>query len=236
MKGLLSLYYYENARAQELFTRILESDPTNISALWGMAELQHRNHNYASCKDSIEKILRDEPTFSPAYVTLGFNEFVQAKFDNAIIYAHKTLAISNPKIAHARAAAYILLAACKGMKAAKASYFSKIMLGPQIFKHIDQAHALMPDTPEVLFGSGICYMLAPHMFYGNDVKAKELFLESIEKRPAFPDVYVRLAQLYKRQNDHARSQALIQQAMQRDPQNVLLKDFLQKKNVFITQS
>jgi len=234
LKGLVALYYYDDQTAQRIFKELLDHTPGSVSALWGIAELHRRAHRYEACRSTIDKLLAIEPAFSPAYVTLGFNAFVQAQFDDAITYAHQALAIKKPRIEHARASAHILLAACNGIRATNASYFSKIVLGPQIMHHINKAQSLMPDTAEVLFGAGVCYLLAPKIFFGDDAKAERHLQRSIALRPLFPDGHVRMSQLLMRKGETNKADELLKKARALDPENELLLDFITKTNRFIT--
>ena len=92
----------------------------------------------------------------------------------------------------------------------------------------------MPDTAEVLFGAGVCYMLAPKIFFGDDTKAKRYLEQSIALRPLFPNGHVRLAQLARRTDDQQQFHASLAQARTLDPNNELLIDLISKANRFVT--
>jgi tetratricopeptide (TPR) repeat protein len=102
--------------------------------------------------------------------------------------------------------------------------FSKLLHGRSIFPFLRKAQSLRPDSPEVLFGLGSFYLLAPVIVGGDRNKAEDYLKRAIERDPLFADAYVRLGQLYGSRGDEKSYAAYIAKALQIDPLNELALD------------
>lgn len=234
VKALLDLYYYNNAEAQNGLLSMRTNNNYGLSAEWALAEIDARSHNYKTARNDLEALLREHPEFSPARASLGFMDYSLGNFDTAMQQAENILEGEHTDDVISQTAAHLLFAACLGIKIYNASYAKKIIHGPRVLYHIAKAHHLIPNSPNVLFAEGVCYMLAPKFIFGSDTKAYELIERSIKERPRFADAYVRLAQLERRKNNPKKEQALLDKAKTLDPHNELLKDYLSRTNIFLT--
>lgn len=223
--GLVYLNGYQHANAKNVFFRILERDPNCFEAKWGVAECLRREHDYDKSVPLLEKIIKDHPKFSPAYITLAYIKYIQGKFDASIVLTGKVINHQSENVDKANfLRAHGLYAAAKGMIAHYGGPVSKAINGAGVWKHLGIIQELAPDSAVVNFGLGSYYMLIPVAFNRDLDKAKAYLEKAINKDPLFPDPYVRLAQIYQYEGDKKKYEENIVKALALDPKNELALD------------
>ncbi|MDD4294425.1 MAG: hypothetical protein PHP69_02805 [Candidatus Omnitrophica bacterium] len=225
--AIIYLNAKQDTDAQEIFFRIIKNDPSIFQAQWGLAEILRRQKYYTDSEKILAQIIEEHPFFSPAYISLAYLKYTQADFKQV-----QRLAITVIKNGPARsdtdtlARAYTIYAGAKGLIASKGGPMAKIINGTQVLPNLKRAETLKPNDPEVLFGLGNFYFLAPKIAGGDITKSVEYFEKCTKKDPLLTDAYVRLAQIYKAKKDKAKYKFYINKAQSIDPENELLKDEL----------
>ena len=232
--GLVYLNQHKDSQAAETFKKILQIDPNNIEAKWGIAESLRRQHKLEESEKMLSKIIKTEPDFFPVYISLAYLKYTQLDFKGSLKLAYKVLEQGESKLDLSNyVRAYLLIAGNKGMLAHYGGPLSKIANGTAILPNLKKAQRLQPDSPGVLFGLGSFYFLAPTIAGGNKAKALEYLHKVIEVDPLFTDAYVRLAQIYRMKNDMDKYKTYIKKAEEIDPQNILLVDMKNNRCRFI---
>lgn len=226
---LLALVYlnvHKNKEAGDAFSLMLSKNPGSIQAKWGLAEVMRRQQKIEESENMLKEIIRYDPKFWPAYITLAYVKYTKQQFDEAVKIAAKVLKVDREQIDISNyTRAYLIIGGAKGMIASRGGPISKIINGTQVLPNLKKAENLQPDSAVVSFGLGSFYFLAPKIAGGNRQKAKEYLEKAIEEDPLFADAYIRLAQLYKMQGDEEKSQIYLNKALDIDPENTLVQDF-----------
>lgn len=224
--GLVYISGHKDKQAGEVFNKIIALDPENIGARWGAAEVLRRQHRTGESEKMLNKIIKTDPGFSPAYITLAYVKYTQMDFNKSVRLALKVIKQGRQNVDLSNyVRAYLLLAGAKGMIASRGGPLSKIINGTAVFPNLKKAQRLQPDSPLVLFGLGSFYFLAPRIAGGNIDKAGEYLEKAIKIDPLFTDAYVRLAQIYKAKGDDEKFRKYLNKAREVDPDNALLRDF-----------
>lgn len=223
--GLVYLNQYKTLAAQKVFESILKSDSQSLEAKWGMAEIDRRMRKTQESKTLLEEILKQAPDFAPAQVSLAYIEYIQFNFKQTVQLAAQVLQAGRDKVDLSNLVrAYGLYAGAKGMIAYYGGPLSKVINGTFVLSTLRKAEKLDPQAPGVLFGLGSYYLLAPP-FLGRDLNAAEKYLKAgIARDPKFPDIYVRLAQVYQLQGNEKTYLTYLNKALEIDPQNELALD------------
>jgi tetratricopeptide (TPR) repeat protein len=223
--GLVYLNGYQHLQAKDIFLKMLARDPNSFEAKWGVAECLRREHDYEKSVPMLEEIIKTNPSFSPAYITLAYIRYIQGKFDASIILTGKVINHQQENVDKANfLRAHGLYAAAKGMIAHYGGPLSKAINGAGVFKHLGIIQKLAPDSAVVNFGLGSYYMLIPVAFNQDLDKAKTYLEKTIAEDPLFPDPYVRLAQIYKKKGDYQKYEEYLAKALALDPKNELALD------------
>jgi len=179
-------------------------------------------------------VLRDNPNFSPALISLAYIKYFQMNFKDSVRLALKVIEQGQDQMDlsnYTRALA--MYAGAKGMLAHYGGIFSKAIDGLAVKPNLDKAQKLQPNSATVLFGLGSFYLLAPKIAGGNKSKAQEYFNQALKLDPLFADVYVRFAQLAKIKGDEQKYDFYMNKALELDPQNELAQDTISKRCKFI---
>jgi len=228
-RALFHLYYYESEIAEAMFKAILLKDPTNVTARWGIADLEKRYHNPAESEVFLRTIIDEYPAFAPAYVSLGYCLYFQDKYEEGQEIGELIVQANFPVDTLSLSDAHLLLSACKGTLVLQKPLSKQMFLGPMIMIHINKALKLMPGTPAPLFTKGTSYLKAPNLFICAYDKAERYLLEAQKKRPLFASVYVRLAEVYEALEQFEQRDANLELATSIDPQNNLLLSYWAKR-------
>jgi len=225
--GLVYLNEHKDSAAREVFIKIISMDPAVYEAEWGLAEVLRRNKKLDESEAILTRLIKEEPDFTPSYITLAYLKYTQTKFNQAVSLASQVIRQGKEASDLSNfTRAYLIYAGAKGMIASRGGPISKLINGTQVLPNLKKAENLQPDSAEVLFGLGNFYFLAPHIAGGNLNKAKDYLKKAIEVDPLLIDAYVRLAQTYRALGDKERYEYYLKKAIVMDSDNELVKDEL----------
>ncbi len=223
--GLVYLNAHKDDDAYRIFTNLIANNLQMSEARWGQAESLRRKHQISQAQRLLENVIREDPQFSPALISLAYIKYFQMDFLNAAHLAAQVIRLGQDKSDLSNfVRAYALYAGAKGMLAHYGGIFSKAIDGLAVKANLDKAYRLQPRSPAVLFGLGSYYLLAPGIVGGNKARAGEYLQEALKVDPNFADVYVRLAQLAKGQGNFGRYQQYLTKALELDPGSELALD------------
>jgi Tfp pilus assembly protein PilF len=224
--ALAYLRQHKDDKAKAEFDRILKRDFSIDEARWGLAEIMRRRHKLSEAEKLLEDIITARPEFSPAYISLAYIKFIRLDFDRAVqlskIVMHQGASGKTDPADYARG--YTMFAGAKGIIAHNAGPLSKLINGTVVLPALKRAQQIKPDSAQVLYGLGAFYLLAPGLSGGDLIESEGHLKKAIEKDPSFPDVYVRLAQVYKLKGDEVEYEVCMKKALELDPQNELALD------------
>jgi tetratricopeptide (TPR) repeat protein len=228
--GLVYLNMYKINEADGVFLDMLQLNPKSVEAKWGHAEVLRRRHRLDQSRVILGEIVKQNPEFSPASITLGYLLYEKKDYDGAIRLAIRVLKQGPGKVDLSNyVRAYLIIASSKGMIALAGGPFSKLINGMQVLPYLKKAEKLEPESAGVAFGLGSYYVLAPP-FTGGDKKKGLGYLEkAVRLDPQFVDVYARLAEFYQAQGDRERYHFYLNKAQELDPENELLLE-VEKEN------
>jgi len=223
--ALVYLAGHKNAEADGIFDELLAGSPGAVEFRWGKAEVLRRGHQADKSRKMLEEILKAEPHFAPAYNSLAYIRHASADFPGSVALAQKVIAMGRDKVDRADyAKAYLMAAGGKGMIAHYGGPLSKVLNGSAVFPLLKKAESLRPDCPEVLFGLGNFYFLAPVVAGGNKKKALDYFERAVRRDPLLADAYVRIAQTYRALGDKGKYEEYLSRALSIEPDNILASD------------
>mgnify|MGYP001171489175 CR=1 FL=1 len=232
--GLVYFNLHRDNEAKASFSEILSRNPGIIEAQWGIAEALRRQHKLGEADVILNKVIMDNPEFSPAYISLAYIKYILMDFNASVRLSLEIIKRGREKSDLSNfTRAYSMYAGAKGMIAHYGGPLSKAVNGLAVKPNLEKAFKLQPDSAAVLFGLGSYYFLAPVIAGGDKNKAEDYLRRAIEADPLFADAYVRLAQLYKVRGDNERYEFYINKAFSLDPNNILLLDHKSGRCKFI---
>jgi len=205
------------------FEEILSSDPDNLSAMWGEAEIKRRDRKYIEAEDILKKIISRNPNHAAALISLAYIRYKDGRLDDALNMAHKAL-LSSEATAQDKALAYMMFGTINSRRSSQGWFLSKIRYGTQIKCYFLKAGELSSDLPEVHLGLGSFYLLAPGIAGGNLDKAIEELECAVKIAPGFATANARLAQAYKKKGDAEKYKFYVSRALELDPENEVLAE------------
>ncbi len=223
--ALAYLKQYDHRQAREIFRAILEAEPENLRAQWGAAECLRRFYNFEESEKLLDGVIRQDPDFSPAYLTRAYIAYLKMDFGRSARLAYAVMKQGRENVdLDNYVRAYALYAGAQGMAAYYGGPLSKVVHGTAVLRYLKHAEELAPDSPAVYFGMGSYYLLVPP-FLGRDPDKAIGYLEkAVAAAPFFSDVYVRLAQAYKLKDRRDLYEKYLDKALQIDPENILALD------------
>ncbi|MFA4984180.1 MAG: tetratricopeptide repeat protein [Candidatus Omnitrophota bacterium] len=223
--GLIYLNQHKDAQARNMFSEILKMQPDLLEARWGTAEVLRREHELKKSRKILEEIIKSEPKFSPAYISLAYIDYLEGDFEGAASLAEKVLKQGREAVDLSNyVRAYLILGGAKGMIAHYGGPLSKVINGTAVLPNLKKAQELKPNSPEVFFGMGGFYLLAPGLA-GGDINLAIVYLEkAVKADPMFADAYVRLGEAYKIKGNNAKHELYLRKALEIDPKNELALD------------
>lgn len=232
--GLVYLNAHRDSEAGRVFERLQALLPGSFEAQWGLAEVWRRQHDLNRAEPVLEKLVKENPGFAPAFISLAYIRYTRMDFKGCVRLAYQVLGLGREQVDTSNyVRAYLLVAGGKGMLAHYGGPVAKVANGTAVLPNLKKAQSLQPDSPAVLFGLGSFYFLAPGVAGGDKKKAQQYLEKAVQKDPYFADAHVRLAQLYKINGDQARYEASIETVKRIDPQNALFLDMESKECKFI---
>ena len=220
--ALVYLNMYKINEADGVFLDMLQLDPKSVEAKWGHAEILRRRHKLDQSRAILEEIVKKNPEFSPATITLGYLLYEKKDYEEAVHLMAKVLKQGAREVDLSNyVRAYLIMAGSKGMLATTGGIFSKLVNGVQVLPYLRKAEKLQPKSAGVAFGLGCFYVLAPSFVGGDKKKGLALLEKSIKIDPQFADAYARLAQFYRDKGDKEKYHSYLDKALELDPQNEL---------------
>ena len=223
--GLVYLNEHKNSQAMGVFQRLLTQNPELIEARWGMAEVMRRMHKREKSEKILKEIIKSNPKFWPAYISLSYIQYMNMEFKNSLKSAYRVLKQKRKNVDLSNyVRAYALVAGAKGMIAHYGGPISKMVHGLGVFPLLKKAEKLQPDSVAVLLGIGSFHLFAPHIVGGNLDEGIQYLERAVSLDPLFAHAYVRLAQAYKMKGEPDKYQAFLMKALELDPENELAND------------
>jgi tetratricopeptide (TPR) repeat protein len=210
------------------FEKVLAVDNTNIKALWGKAEVLRRDYKFSEAQKLLQEILKQDPMYIPAQISVCYIRYHDDKFKEAIKMAKDLLARVDINTKD-KAIVYMLMGSINARRASKGGFFSKLSYGTQIRGYFQKAADLAPELSEAHLGLGSFYLKAPGIAGGNIDKAIKELEKAVELTPDFATANARLAQAYKKKGDLAKFQRYLQRARELDPDNEVLREIVQEQ-------
>lgn len=219
----LGIIYLRKFNTEKLKTLQNRASPESVVNTWLQAIILMKNHNYIESQEILLKIIEDYPEFYPAQVILINTYFLQKKHKKAYLLA-KTLMGKKDLISKYHYVTSLLFAgASKGLLAQNNPAKSTLAFF-EIKSYFDETQKLMRNSPEVQYGMGAFKLLTPVIAGGSVNKAITYLKRAQAQTPLNPNIYVRLAQAYKRKNNMMKYKEYLSKARQLDSQNKLLLD------------
>ncbi len=223
--ALVQLTNHQDQEAKNNFLQIIEMDKDNFAAKWGLAEVARRQHEIEESQKLLDGVFKVNKEFPPALITQAYIYYTKRDFDAAVNAAKKVLAQGRDEVdVDNYVRAKLMIAGAKGMIAHFGGPLSKAINGMSVKPNLRAAEKIRPNSPEVLYGLGSFYLLAPDPFGGDIEKAEDYLNKAIQADPLFVDAYVRLAQLYKVKGDKTAYEEYLEKALDIDPQNQMAND------------
>jgi len=120
--GLVYLNDYKDAEAYEIFNKILAQAPDTTEAQWGRAEVLRRRKEIEESEKLLNKIIKSNPQFSPAYISLAYLKYTQANFNEAVRLTQKVKKQGEDNVDVSNLTrAYSIFAGAKGMNSVLSS-------------------------------------------------------------------------------------------------------------------
>ncbi|MCX5713048.1 MAG: tetratricopeptide repeat protein [Candidatus Omnitrophica bacterium] len=227
-KALEFLRIRKDSQAEALLDEVLVSEPVNLDALWGKAEIFRRKYDYKNAQIFLRKVLKVNPKYYPARISLAYIQFRANEFNDA----QKTIEdVLNEDCVDqdTQALSYVLLGNIFSTRSAKGNLMDKMRFTPLVKPYLDKGAEISPNLSEVHLGLGSFYLLAPALIGGSIDKAIEELEKAHKLAPDFATVNVRLAQAYEIKGDKTKFEFYLRRAEELEPNNEMLIEFMQTK-------
>lgn len=232
---MLSLLYYRNydhTGLKKLFAAHVASASAGAELRVLEAIILMREHRHSESRSALMCVLDAQPDFHPARIVLAHLSYLQKDFKQSYALARQLIARKKELSKYHYTVSLLLAAGAKGiltqryMVRAIPAYF-------EITGYFKEAKRMMPDAAEVLYGLGSYHLLTPPIAGGDVDKAIAMLEKSRRLTPQNTPVYVRLAQAYRFKGDEIAWKKNVERAMEIDPQDELLLDYLSGEKVFL---
>jgi Tfp pilus assembly protein PilF len=234
MQGLINLKYMDNENAKQIFEDILARDPSIYQARWGVAEALKGLYEYDASEQLLGSLIDEKKDFAPAIMSAAHLAYLRYSLKDVIDLTGQIIRMKPGEVdLETQLYAHGLYSAAHGLLTLDAGPLSIAFHGYTSLRHLKILRKIDPDSFVSYFGWGNFYLLAPKVFGGDVTKAEDYYRKVIELNPKFPDVYVRLAEIYKKNGETEKYQEFIDKALELDPQNALAVDVLNQKCVYM---
>ena len=223
-RGLELLRIRKDKDALAIFEKILVTQPEDLDALWGKAEVARRLREYQQAEKLLNQILSNNPSHTSSLISLAYIRYKDDKLDESLKLVREALKQTDIDTRN-KALAYMMLGSINGRRAKKGGFFSKLTYGTQIKNHFLKAKEIAPDLPEVHLGLGTFYLLAPAIAGGDLNKAVEELELTVKIAPEFATPHARLAQAYQKKGNAEKYNFHLNRAKELDSENEVLKEF-----------
>ena len=232
--GLVYLNLYKDKEAKQIFDKVSLIDSNSTEAIWAQAELLRRRHELDKSEEILNRVIKINPDFAPAYISMAYIKYIKMDFEASVKLALKVMEQGRDKVDITNyVRAYCLYAGGKGMIAHYGGPLSKIINGTVVLSTLKKAQELQPNSAAVMLGLGSFYLLAPALAGGDIQKAQEYLEEAVSVDPLMADAYVRLAQAYQIQGDNNKYNLYLDKALSIDPLNEVALDIKNNNCKFI---
>jgi len=213
----------QNYAALAIFDKVLASEPENLDALWGRAEILRRTRDFKTSEQLLNGVLKKNPGHISSLISLSYIRYKDDKLDEAqqllnLVLKNKCSDREN------EALAYMMLGTINSRRSAKSWVFNKIRYGTRIKSFFLKAGELAPGLSEVHLGLGTFYLLAPAIAGGDTSKAVEELELAVKIAPTFATANARLAQGYRKKGDLEKYNFYRQRAKEFDPGDEAVKE------------
>lgn len=231
-------YLYE---AAESFKQVIAAKPQEPEAYYNLGTLYLRKNDFDQARQYLEQTVKLRPTHAEAWNNLGMLAAQTGQVEEAVRdfqqslsikpnYATALLNLGNLyRRAHNFSEAEDLLGRALeaepdnpeanynlGMLYAQQNQFSKAS------EYFERALALRPDYPDALNNLGVLLVRQGHY-----AEAQEKFARCIRVAPNLDQGYLNLARLYAVMNDKEKARSVLQDLLQRQPENKIAQQSLE---------
>ena len=221
--ALVLLKSRKDNAALAIFEKVLGSEPDNLDALWGKAEVLRRKRDYKEAQTLLNNILKKNPSYSSALLSLSYIRLKEDCLKDALKLVNRAL-VSSRSDKENQALAYVMLGTINASRAARGGFFSKITYSMCIKGYFLKASKLAPDLPEVHLAIGTFYLSAPKIIGGNlDLAIQELE-QAVRIAPGFATANARLAAAFKTKGNLEKYNYYLKRARELDPQNEVVRE------------
>ena len=221
--ALVLLKSRKDNAALVIFEKVLGSEPGNLDALWGKAEVLRRKRDYKEAQTLLNSILKQKPNHSSSLISLAYIIYKEGKLNEALRLANRALVFSRCDKEN-QALAYVMLGTINASRAEKGGFFCKIAYGLRIKCYFLKASKLAPDLPEAHLAIGTFYLSAPKIIGGNlDLAIQEL-KQAVRIAPEFATANARLAAAFKTKGNLEKYNYYLKRARELDPQNEVVSE------------
>ncbi len=228
-------------QAAESFKQVIAAKPQEPEAYYNLGTLYLRKNDFDQARQYLEQTVKLRPTHAEAWNNLGMLAAQTGQFEEAARDFRQSLSIK-PNYATAllnlgnlyrregnfSEAEELLGRAVElepdnpeanynlGMLYAQQNQFQKAS------EYFEQALALRPDYPDALNNLGVLLVRQGHY-----AQAQEKFADCIRVAPNLDQGYLNLARLYAVMNDKEKARSVLQELLQRQPENKIAQQSLE---------
>ena len=234
--ALTVIYYreYHHGKLKKLYTDHEKKMPESVVLKMLNGIILLREHRHRECGVLLRAMVREHPEFYPALIMLAHSNYLQKDFAGAYALARRLIDKKKELSRYHYAVSLLLAAGSKGI-IAKNNLTQAIPAYFEVNRYLKETAKLMPDSPEVFYGQGSYHLLTPTVAGGDIDLAIKMLEKSRQLTPQNTQVYVRLAQAYRFKGDIPAYRKNIARALEIDPQDEVLLDYLSGEKVFLEQ-
>jgi len=231
---LTLIYYrqYSHAGLKKLFNDCEKTLPDSAAIKLLQGIILMREHQHRPSRAVLDAVLKTHPDFYPALFVLGHQCYLQKDYKQAYVLARQLLDRKKELSRYHLTASLVLAAGARGFTAPR-NWLRAIPVYFEVTGYFRDAKKIMPESAEVLYGLGCFHLLTP-AFVGGDLDLAISMLEKSRRlTPLNTQVYVRLAQAYRAKKDEAAYRKNIARAVELDPFDEMLVDYLSGEKTFL---
>lgn len=203
-----------------IIDKILESEPHNLDALWGRAEVFRRARHFKLSELIIKEILDAKPNHAKALNSLALLKYREGNLGEALSLTSRVFIVTDNQ--EDNALAYVMLGLISETRPKK-GIIDRFKYGMQTKNLFLNAVSFGPRMPETHLELGSFYLAASFIEGGNLNKAIKELSYAIKIAPEYADASARLAQVYRKKGDMGKFKLYLKRAMSLDPDNEIVK-------------
>jgi FimV-like protein len=227
--------------AAESFKQVITAKPQEPEAYYNLGTLYLRKNDFDRARQYLEQTVKLRPTHAEAWNNLGMLAAQTGQIDEALRDFQQSLSIKSNyatallnlgnlyRRAHNFSEAENLLG--RALEAEPDNPEANYNLGmlyaqqnqfPKASEYFERALTLRPDYPDALNNLGVLLVRQ-----GRYADAKEKFTNCIRVAPNLDQGYLNLARLYAVMNDKEKARSVLQELLQRQPENKIAQQSLE---------